>query len=386
MNSLQRVSKAKANLIINSPFFGSLAIQMRVHIENSARNPTMATDGEHLYVNEEFLSKLVDVEVIGVLAHEVMHCALNHHTRKGNRNHQLWNIACDYAINNDLIKHGFTLPKGGLIDPIYNGMSAEEIYDKILKDNPSIKVNFWQNGQFGDVWEPGDGSEKAIEKAKTEQAIKNQQAATFAANSSPGKELPDAIAKILKDAKPIVDWRPILARYITEAINRDYSWRSPNKMFLPYDIIMPSLIPDGINRIVFAIDVSGSIYSNMKLFGQFVAEAIDAASVVAIDKITVIQCDSSIRSDEEFNDPEELKTITIQGGGGTAFSPVMNLVREKYSDAALVIYFTDLECTDYGQEPDCPVLWAAYGSRSNIERWSASTPYGEVMHVMESVV
>jgi hypothetical protein len=53
-----------------------------------------------------------DDEILFVLAHEVMHIALAHGIRLQARNHFLWNIACDYAINLVLKETGFTVWKG----------------------------------------------------------------------------------------------------------------------------------------------------------------------------------------------------------------------------------------------------------------------------------
>ena len=72
-----------------------------------------------------------DPELIGLLAHEVMHPAMQHHTRRGDRDPALWNDAADYAINPILTEAGFTLPGDMLNDPEYRGMTAEQIYDAL---------------------------------------------------------------------------------------------------------------------------------------------------------------------------------------------------------------------------------------------------------------
>ena len=71
-------------------------------------------------------------ELEAVLAHEVLHCALGHHCRRGGRDPQLWNEAADLAINPILIGNGFTLPAGALLDPAFNNLSAEEIYARLI--------------------------------------------------------------------------------------------------------------------------------------------------------------------------------------------------------------------------------------------------------------
>jgi predicted metal-dependent peptidase len=68
-------------------------------------------------------------ELVFPWAHEIMHCALNHHTRHGKRDPKLWNMATDYVINLILVdpKIG-AMPEGGLLEGLYRGMSAEKVY------------------------------------------------------------------------------------------------------------------------------------------------------------------------------------------------------------------------------------------------------------------
>ena len=95
--------------------------------------PTMATDGRRLVYNPEFVAQLTPAELEGVIAHEVMHVALAHHCRRGDRELQLWNEAADYAVNPILLDNGITLPADLLIDPAFRNLSAEEIYSRLLE-------------------------------------------------------------------------------------------------------------------------------------------------------------------------------------------------------------------------------------------------------------
>ena len=69
-------------------------------------------------------------------------------------------------------------------------------------------------------------------------------------------------------------------------------------------------------------------------------------------KISVAQCDTRLRSVEEFNPKKDWE---ILGRGGTSFQPVIDHYNEKGSYTAL-IYLTDGEA--YSPE-DCPknTLW-----------------------------
>jgi len=86
-----RIQKARTALLLDHPFFGSLLF--RLGGRASSEIQTMATDGASLFYSPEFVEKLNSAELAGVLAHEVMHPALQHHTRRGDRNRKRWNVA-----------------------------------------------------------------------------------------------------------------------------------------------------------------------------------------------------------------------------------------------------------------------------------------------------
>jgi predicted metal-dependent peptidase len=71
---------------------------------------------------------------MGTLEHEVMHPALQHHTRRNGRDPSRWNMACDYAINPILVDAGLTLPEGVLLEDRFRGMSAERSYNQLEEE------------------------------------------------------------------------------------------------------------------------------------------------------------------------------------------------------------------------------------------------------------
>jgi predicted metal-dependent peptidase len=125
-HALDRVLKARVELLLTSTFYGVLLGQTTPVI--SEKIPTAATDGKRHYWNPDFLTTLTQDELLGVQAHESEHDARRHHTRRGHRDPVEWNIACDYAINPDVLDQGFKLPKDALVDFKYRGMSAEDIF------------------------------------------------------------------------------------------------------------------------------------------------------------------------------------------------------------------------------------------------------------------
>lgn len=127
-------AKAKAALIHLEPIFATFANKLVVvytfHIK------TQATDGYHLFVNPQFTADLTFEEKVFVMAHECMHCVLDHMRRGRAAGHEpkRSNIAADYEVNQTLVDLGLfkegTIQKiRGLIDKKYSGWSYERIYD-----------------------------------------------------------------------------------------------------------------------------------------------------------------------------------------------------------------------------------------------------------------
>jgi hypothetical protein len=152
-----RIQKARTTLLLDHPFFGSLLFRLKGRENRSIA--TMATDGVSLYYNPEFVATLNSATLTGVLAHEVMHPALQHHLRRSKRNPRRWNEACDYAINPLLLDAGLSLPDGILVDHRFRGMSAEQIYN--LREAEAQPQSGGQNSTNDGV---GNGAGETPEK------------------------------------------------------------------------------------------------------------------------------------------------------------------------------------------------------------------------------
>ena len=89
MNTMESVKRrliaARAVLVLDHPFFGALALRMNIEEETKGRTRTMATDGRSIFYHKDYVKGCSDQELVGLLAHEVMHPAMQHHTRRGDR-------------------------------------------------------------------------------------------------------------------------------------------------------------------------------------------------------------------------------------------------------------------------------------------------------------
>lgn len=137
---LDEQQRAKAALVHIIPYFGGFINKLRPIY--TFRIPTQAVDGKHLFINPQFTYNLDLTGKVFVMAHEIMHCVLNHLRRGKSHNPEKSNIAADYEVNvtleeMKLVKADVMQKLGALYDKKYAGWGYEKIYDS----NPSGSDN-----------------------------------------------------------------------------------------------------------------------------------------------------------------------------------------------------------------------------------------------------
>lgn len=381
MNIEDKILAAQTALLWHHPFFGLLLLQLKkVDATDDPEVDTMATDGRHLFYHPSFVDGLKKDELVFVLAHEVMHNALEHHIRRQSRKPGRWNKAADYAINGELVecKVG-KMPDCGLLEDRFTGLSTEEIY-RILDDENNGDDSDEDNGDPGGCGGTRDGCAPHDEAAKAELRAEMQtqiRQAAMAAKGIQNGKLPAGVQRIVDELlAPRVDWRAVLRRFIDESSTRDFSWAKPNRRMLPLGIITPGTVADGVSHIVIAVDTSGSI--DNEILRDFAAEINGAFSEGAVDRLTVIYADAAVNHVEEFETGDVLE-LHPAGGGGTAFSDTFRLINERYPEARATIYLTDMHVYDFGEEPPHPVLWGVYCRSQDFS--SLNPPFGECINI-----
>lgn len=382
-----KIAKGRAGLILDQPFFGSLALRL-----TPVEDPTVATawtDGKSLGFSPDFIDSLPLDQVKGLLCHEIMHCANQHTTRRGDRDKKRWNVACDLAINPIIEACGLSLPPGGLNDPSYRDLSAEEIYGRLPSesegggkgDSDAGGDSEDQNtdpGGCGEVRDNPGGeddnspaSEAEKRQAEQEWKIAVAQAATQAKQAG---ELPAGLGRMIEDiVDPKLDWREVLRRFVDTSARNDYQWFPPNRRHVHNGFYFPSARSEELGSITVAVDTSGSV--NVETLNQFAAELTDIVGKFRAST-KVIYCDTHVdeAAVQDFGPDElplELKPV---GFGGTDFRPPFDYIEREGVQPVCMIYFTDGYCDRFPEEPAYPVLWAIYGRN---ERFTP--PFGEVV-------
>jgi predicted metal-dependent peptidase len=349
----EKITKAKIQLQKDSPFFAHLVMNMS--IKEDTNIPTMGVnfEGNAIY-NPEFIDKLTDLEVKGVLCHETMHVALQHLLRLGKRDMMLWNIAADMIINYMILSEGFSLPKGVLIPKngytVYsingkNGTfeidvkekSAEEIYEYLSSNTDKIDVEVLGEGQF-DSHEYGDHlSEPEKQAIAKEWQGKLVDAATAA--KARGK-LPSYIDRMMDDIlNPKLNWKALLYQYLTKDILYNFTFKRPGRRSYSTGFYMPYEIKENLN-ITCTIDCSGSISKTE--YTEYMSEIIGIANAFEQINMDIIFWDTEIRQVEKVTrgNQQKLLEMEIPGGGGTYIS----CLDEHFKDIRppqLMVHLTD---------------------------------------------
>jgi len=434
----QKIVKARTSLVLDEPFFGMLALRLQVKEDNS--QPSAWVDGRTLGYNAKFIESLPHAELVGLIAHEVMHCAAGHPWRRDQRDPQKWNVACDHAINPILIDANFTLPKDALYSQENHGKSAEWIFDRLPEDQDDQGdeqkpeqsdqgeelESSPQAGGSGDQEGNADDSEGENENQDDDQSEgsdngedegegdteedDSESEGKGESRDDPQGEVRDAPADATEDGSTEGDWSAAvqqaanaaaaqgklpgeLKRFADKAVKTAVDWRSVMRRFMQeitradYSWSQPNrrYMSQGLYMPALHSEELGEIVVAIDtsgsidevLLAQFEAEIRTIVDETNPSRVHVMYCDAEVHRTDEF-ESDDLIEFDPVGGGGTRFEPVFNEIENLGIDPTCVIYFTDLFGSFPKIEPDYPVLWAVTPTG-----WGEPTPapFGEIVPV-----
>ncbi len=392
-------------LLKKMPFIGSLLMRLELVPVRDDRLQTAATNGDDIFFDVDFYGKLTLEERLFVLAHEAWHCALLHFMRQQTRDPELFNVAADLEIHFLLTREGLKAPFVLPHDPAWNGLSAEEIYGLIA--NSSITIG--KGGTQGqDLGQEQRGKKQDVSAGRESENIKNtRKGGGFDTHLDKGKKLggnndgsssnaskdvdedyspeikegaaercrerltavvqqyqrtkgnlPLGVAAIVeKVLEPKINWREILAQFVTKCYGGRREWLPPSRRHVWQGVYLQSSRTQRLNAVV-AVDTSGSTIRDLP---RFFAELGGLLSTFGTYELTVIQCDAKIQKIETFDDftpfPPDYKW-EAKGFGGTDFRPVFTYVEEHPElTPDLLVYLTDGYGNYPERAPSYHVLW-----------------------------
>ena len=354
MNRDRALDQVKAATFIgkNAAFLGFLLCGLQFKWSDDVE--TAGVSEKTFHWNPAWFDSLTMNERQFILLHELWHIALLHSARMGERDPRKWNIACDYRINANLVKDGYTMVEGGLFDEKYLGdeWSEENIYNDLPESESSQS--------WGTELTPSDNTISNV--AQVQQAVM----AAKTAGSDTGN-----INKLLeKFIRPKLPWKTLLHKFLIERLDSEWSWRRPNRRF--HDVYMPSLLNDnnGLTSVAMFLDTSGSITDEN--LNTFISEAKFVQENLCPETLNLVLFDTEITEVYKYKKGDRIKRINVKGFGGTDYSEVHEYIMK--NKPTLSIIFTDLYADPMEPVGKNKVLWVVDGS-------DLLPPFGDYVHV-----
>ncbi len=354
------LEKAKAKLMLEHPYFGSIASVLEIKSNDDIES--FSSDGEHFEYNDEYLTTLTLQEVEFALANSAMHYALSHKNRINKREDWLWQLATDYSINSMLVKNDMFPPERINLDTRFDGLYAEEIY-AILESEIDEKEYTQQEEKFQQSKKEQISQD---DKESIDEEFLNQLNQKIKDQGELPKDFKRFFPELFADT---IDWRAELHRYLNVHAKEDYQFFPPNKKYIHQGFALPSLKSE-LLKIVVAIDTSGSIDTD--LLAIFFSHFQSIMESFKSYEINLIECDAKIQEHRVFY-PGDLIEYKAVGGGGTDFRPLFEYVDREIPDAKIVIYFTDGFGTFPQFRPLHDTLW--------VMPQEIEVPFGEVLEL-----
>ena len=390
---------SKNKLLVNLRFL-DMALSRLVPTPDPEHTTSCATDGEmFIYAPMPILAmfRVEEDTVTRSYLHMVFHCVFKHMFVNTLVDQQLWNIACDIAVEsviNDLKLDYLTTLRAGQQEQFLNGfhgeiktLSAEKIYRFLLDKKPpqksidALEMLFRTDDHF--LWYLtdeqkaglglegyGGGSENSarlfIDRADLIDDWTSIGERMQVDMETFGKQRGTEAGLLTQNLREVnrerYDYTEFLKKF---AVRGEVMRINPDEFdynFYTYGLHlyqnMPLIEPleykdvKAIREFVIAIDTSGS--TSGELVQKFVQKTYNilksAESFFTKINLHLIQCDAAIQEDIKITSQEDfdnyLKTMKIHGLGGTDFRPVFSYVNSlvdigEFANLKGLIYLTD---------------------------------------------
>lgn len=374
------ISASLLRLRMRSPYFATLALFAAV--EPGTHVETAATDGRTVFVNPAFLASLPSSEQDTLIVHNVIHAALLHVPRRGTRDVQLWNTACDVVVNGIIGQiNGLRLPASAVRDAELEQWSVEEVYELLQRFPDRLPLTDTIDllapplaGERGTAAGAGQSIDGPGRPVPLETLWRNarDQAHLLSLLASQGSR-PTGLVRELGMLEPSrIDWRAYLWRYLVQTPT---DFQGFDRRFIGRGLYLDALTGESV-QIYLAVDTSGSIDepAMQLLLGEIQG---------ILSAYPHLKC-ALYYADAEVHGPYDLTASSIIpspiGGGGTDFRPFFAAVEQQHQpfETAICIYLTD----GYGQfplaPPPLPVLWVVTAGGLALEQF----PFGESVRLL----
>jgi predicted metal-dependent peptidase len=352
--------KAKRWFINHYPLLSALASQFEIVEDiklcqrNSIEIGAVSTVEKIIFINP--LAGLNEQGMRFVIAHEILHIALNHMSRRQGRDHVTWNVACDFVINYWLITMNVGVPPSNIfMDKDLAGKSADEIYIMINQDvRLKKKLGTLRDSSAGtktnktacDMLDDDVRYFGEFEDACKEALLRGM----FLHETIGRGDLPaDLIEEIKLINQPSIPWQVNLARWIAERFpleesKKTYARPSRRQSATP-DIPRARYIRPNEDKMTqtFGVLLDTSASMNKELLGKCLGAIASYAATQEVKYIRLVFCDAQ-PYDEGYVPIEILsQKLKVKGRGGTELQQAVNYLENihDFPKEAPILILTD---------------------------------------------
>jgi len=408
---------------INQSFYSFVIAKMQIMINKSV--PTagvgFVNNNFQMVINPDFFNKLPLEQRIGILIHECDHIILKHIFRKGERDHQLFNVAADIALNQSIPRN--MLPEGALYpdsfkddkgNPWPENLTAEHYYEMAKKEKEKQEQEKQDQDQDGDEedcdscggsgeseetdengqpkecedckgsgkqegqgsgYQPGNGNPNLtgseeitidshelwdnIDENSEELASEMMEKILDQAMEKSRGNAPANIEEMMKLWKraPKISWKKVLKKFVSSKKGSNVSTIKKRNRRVRTLGVKGTKVHYDIPEIIVGIDTSGSM-SNEEILAGLVE--INEVCKLTNSNMKLVQIDTEIKGLEEF-DPKK-KDFKRRGCGGTYMGAMAAFLNEKKIKHDVLVMISDMYIEDVSTDSNWkahkkPTLW-----------------------------
>jgi len=394
------------------PHLSGVANIIRIVVDSRIATAGITAAGK-LLVNPAWFNQLDLADATFVMAHEMLHLCLESHDRGVGTEHEVFNWAHDYIINDMLAEEfGRRPPRGGLEYAGARDLSAEKIVTMMRGGqipSPAPVPRSTMRAALEDAGllpesrrdlGPGTGDVISLQEehelfpdadpsveSQTRQRVRAAAAKALSLAKLKGRldeieAMPTVPASLPRDQTAVANamrglyappWELALQHWMEAMAPGPRSYARPSRRDAGHsDAVLAGRTRVGWTLHV-VLDTSGSMQREITRVLGLIAAFCES---VGVGQVHIVQCDERVTRDE-WIEPEELRSYTVQGFGGSDMSPAM-LALAGDPEVEAVIVITDGAIIFPDEPVPYEVLWAVTDA-ATAETWRPA--YGQVLGV-----
>ena len=370
----------------NNAFLSTLLYNFKVIDDSKEQTISHNLDTQEIHINPNWFTNLTPAQAAGALVEQLYHIGLLHEWRRGNRDTELYQKACDQVARHLVLTSGYELPpdvpkpesqyKNCSTEVVYNYMEQEQQRKKNNNNNGNGNGNGNSPDPLGhDVNQNSNGNQQA--QQKMHQALQQASAANEAVSGKNYASFGQEFEELFKDiTEGKLDWRTILQKWLNDLIQGELSFLRFDRRMIQFEMYFPDKISQNhIRKVALAFDVSGSVTKDQIKY--FLDEMKIIKSQLDPDIIDVVSFNHNIVDIFEIKKQDNFDKVKLNINGGTDLTPVFKHYSKPENKPEFLILFSDLECTPIpkNKAPKFPVIWIC------IDNPDAQVHFGKLLHI-----